>query len=287
MPTHSRATEVTIQHPGLDTGPAPEGHRFRVRLLAGFHLEQDGQALCTPHSLQGVVAFLGVRGRSSRAEVAGTLWPDVPEAKARASLRTVLWRLHRLTDVPLVEGRDVLALSSAAHVDVQAFVVDARCALDGRDGVYRGSPMSSLAGMGELLPGWYEDWVLFERERLRQLQMHALEAIAQRLTRAQRYAEAIEAALAAVRLEPLRESATRTLIAAHLAEHNVVEAVRQFESFRDGLNSELGVGPTADLERLVRSGLRRHAVPGTDAGVAGDQLAADVPDRPVVEPAQE
>src|SRR4029450_13229953 len=89
-----------------------------------------------------------------------------------------------------------------------------------------GSSLPALTVMGELLPGWYEDWVLFERERLRQLQMHALEAIAGRLTAERGFAGGIGGGRAAVRLEPLRESATRALIAAHLAENNVVEAVR-------------------------------------------------------------
>jgi hypothetical protein len=58
---------------------------------------------------------------------------------------------------------------------------------------------------GELLPGWYDDWVMFERERLRQLQLHALETMAHRLAKEHRYADAVDVALAAVRLEPLRE----------------------------------------------------------------------------------
>lgn len=233
---------------------APGHHRFHLRLLDGFSLEQDGGALRTPHSVRRLVAFLGVRGRSSRAEIAGTLWPDVPETRAQASLRTVLWRLHRLTASPLVSGQESLELSDCVGVDVRTFVATARRVLHDYDGALNGSALPALSIVGELLPGWYEDWVLFERERLRQLQMHALEAIAKRLITAKRYAEAIEAAMAAVRLEPLRESATRALIAAHLAENNVVEAVRLFESFRAGLTSELGVEPTPDLERLVQFG---------------------------------
>jgi DNA-binding SARP family transcriptional activator len=240
-------------------GSVPGGHHIQLRLLDGFSVEQDGRAVRMPQSLRRLVAFLGVRGRCCRVEIAGTLWPDVPETRAQASLRTVLWRLQRLTARPLVtgqgcDGRESLALADGVAVDVRTFVATAQAVLNHGDGPLNGSPLRTLNIMGELLPGWYDDWVLFERERLRQLQMHALEAIAERLTAAKRYSEAIEAAMAAVRLEPLRESAMRTLIAAHLAENNVVEAVRQFESFRDGLNSELGVEPTPDLERLVRSG---------------------------------
>jgi DNA-binding SARP family transcriptional activator len=85
------------------------------------------------------------------------------------------------------------------------------------------------------------------------LQLHALELTAQALTCEGRYAEAIEAAMAAVRLEPLRESATRVLIEVHLAEDNVVEAIRRLEFFRKSLASELGVEPTEELVQLVRS----------------------------------
>ncbi|HEU4946125.1 MAG TPA: BTAD domain-containing putative transcriptional regulator [Kribbella sp.] len=250
---------------------AGDQDRFQLQLLDGFSLVQEGRVLAMPNSVRRLIAFLGVRGRCCRAEVAGTLWPDVPETRAQASLRTVLWRLQRLTPRPLVTGRPVqevlpdgrviecdglesLALTGSVSVDVSTFVATARRVLDNGAGESGESPLPTLNIMGELLPGWYEDWVLFERERLRQLQMHALEALANRLTVAGRYAEAIEAAMAAVRLEPLRESATRALIVAHLAEHNVVEAVRRFESFRDGLTSELGVAPTSDLEGLIRSG---------------------------------
>jgi DNA-binding SARP family transcriptional activator len=235
--------------------PSAEEPRVHLRLLDGFCLEQGARTVRTPNSVRRLIAYLGVRGRCGRVEIAGTLWPDVPESRAQASLRTVLWRLHRLTDRPLVSGGDTLSLANFVVVDVRTFVATARCVLSDGSGALQGTPVTALTMMGELLPGWYEDWVLFERERLRQLQMHALEAIAERLTVAKRYAEAIEAAMVAVRLEPLRESATRALIAAHLAENNVVEAVRKFESFRDELTNELGVEPTPELERLVQAGL--------------------------------
>ncbi len=249
--------EAAAPGAGNGSGPAPAG--FDLRLLDGFSLEQDGRVLRMPHSARRLVAFLGVRGRCGRVEIAGTLWPDVPESRAQASLRTVLWRLNRLTARPLVTGQESLALSSGVVVDVRMFVATAWRVLNDSDALNGSSPLSALTTMGELLPGWYEDWVIFERERLRQLQMHALEAVAKQLIKAERYAEAIEAAMAAVRLEPLRESATRALITAHLAENNVIEALRQFETFRDGLTSELGVAPTPDLERLVRSGLEGEA----------------------------
>jgi hypothetical protein len=69
----------------------------------------------------------------------------------------------------------------------------------------------------DLLPDWYDDWVLLEAEDWRRLRLHALEALAGRLIALGRWGEAANAAGAAVRAEPLRESARAALIQAHLA----------------------------------------------------------------------
>lgn len=272
MSTHLSSGRSSV---AFDTVAAPSSHvgnRFQLSLLDGFYLERDGQALWIPHSARRLVAYLGIRGRSGRVEIASTLWPDVPETKAQASLRTVLWRLHRLTADPMVSGREELALSAMVDADVQTFLAVAHRTVGNGNGNGNGAsdqlPTPLLSAHGELLPGWYEDWVLFERERLRQLQMHALEAAATQLTATGRYAEAIEAALAAVRLEPLWEAATRALIVAHLAENNVVEALRCFESFRDNLAAELGVRPTLELEQLVQACLHRPSMyAGRDSAI--------------------
>jgi DNA-binding SARP family transcriptional activator len=100
--------------------------------------------------------------------------------------------------------------------------------------------------------GWYDDWVLSEAEDWRQLRLHALEALADRLTAIGRWGEAADAAGAAVRAEPLRESANAALIRVHLAEGNQSEAVRQFDRYRALLDAELGLEPTPRLRRLVQ-----------------------------------
>ena len=87
--------------------------------------------------------------------------------------------------------------------------------------------------------------MLLERERVRQLRMHALEALAEKLAAAGRYGEAVQAAYAAVVAEPLRESAHRAVVRVHLVEGNVAEAVRAYDSFRTMLAEELGVAPSS------------------------------------------
>jgi DNA-binding SARP family transcriptional activator len=104
----------------------------------------------------------------------------------------------------------------------------------------------------DLLPDWYEDdWVVVHRERYHHLRLHALEAMCERLTATQRYGEAVEAGLAAVRAEPLRESAHQALVKVHLAEGNRYEATRQYQSCRRLLRNELGLEPSPRLQALL------------------------------------
>jgi DNA-binding SARP family transcriptional activator len=98
---------------------------------------------------------------------------------------------------------------------------------------------------------WYDDWVILARERFRQARLHALEALCLSLASSGRYAEAAEAGLAAVAGEPLRESAHRALIQAHLAQGNPGEAIRQYRLCRRLLHEQLGLEPSPQLDELV------------------------------------
>ena len=111
----------------------------------------------------------------------------------------------------------------------------------------------SLSALGrELLPDWTEDWVLLERERWRQVSLHALENLCRKFVTLQRFGAAIQAGLAAVSLEPLRESAQRALIEAHVAEGNRCEAIRQYRMYESLLKRELDLSPSPQLTLLVR-----------------------------------
>ena len=103
----------------------------------------------------------------------------------------------------------------------------------------------------EILPGWYDDWVLVEAEAWRQVRLHALEALADSLSKRRQYADAATAALAAVKAEPLRESPRAALIRVHIAEGNPSEALREFAQYGELLRLELGIEPTERLRALV------------------------------------
>ncbi|SDX30389.1 DNA-binding transcriptional activator of the SARP family [Geodermatophilus africanus] len=231
--------------------PAP-----RVGLLDGFRIETacPGRTVrrdVVPPAVQRLVACVCFAGRPGRSAVAGQLWGDVSEDQAQASLRSALWRLGRLAPGLLDTAGGALALAPGVRADVReladwaATVRDPRTPLDDLT-----LPRPDLDG--DLLPGWHDDWVLIERERLRQLRLYALETLGARLAAAGRPAEAVEAALAAVRSEPLRESAHRLLVRVHLAEGDVAAAVRTYRHFRTMLRDELGLDPSDRFTRLVQ-----------------------------------
>jgi DNA-binding SARP family transcriptional activator len=203
-------------------------------------------------SAQRLVAFMAIHRRAlRRAFVAGTLWPDTTDERAGASLRSALWRLNRPGRHVLEAGGSHLQLAPEVDVDLWGTTSLARGLLDGS------IPGELLDGCdvslsGDLLPEWYDDWVVIERERFRQLRLHALEALAEGLTLAGRFSDAIQAGLTAVASEPLRESAHRVLIQVYLAEGNSGEALREYRGFRDLVRDELGVSPSTQMMDLVR-----------------------------------
>jgi DNA-binding SARP family transcriptional activator len=240
----------------LDTRPTAEAQGAitpaRLALLGGFELTIGERDVPLPFNAQRLLAFLAIQEHPlQRLFVAGTLWPDTPEIRSSGNLRSTLWRVHRL-DADLIEASgQQLRLGTRVAVDaresaVLACRIIAGAALDER------TDLEPLFVEGELLPDCYDDWVVAQRERVRQLRLQALETLCSVLTGQGRYGQAVQAGLAAVFGEPLRESAERALINAHLAQGNVAEALRRYRRFRRLLFDELAIEPTSMLEDLVR-----------------------------------
>ena len=103
----------------------------------------------------------------------------------------------------------------------------------------------------DLLPDWYDDWLVTERERIRQLRLHMFERCACELIDQGRMAEAIQIGLRGIAMDPLRESAHRVVVIAHLAEGNVGEALSQYRRFAEVLDRELGLTPSERIDGLV------------------------------------
>lgn len=231
-----------------------------LHLFGGPYVVVDGCRTEVPEGSKRLLAFVAMRRRRvERRQIAGALWPIGADGRAAGNLRSALWRLRGAGIDILTADKWSLALHDDVVVDVHVVGEWASRLIEGRALAHDLAVSPSWGDALDLLPGWYDDWALLERERMRQRMLHALEALSRQLVCTGRYGEAVEAAMLAISAEPLRESAQRALIEAHLAEGNVVEGRRCYQAYRELLDRELGVTPSTELSVLLRPRQLRRA----------------------------
>jgi DNA-binding SARP family transcriptional activator len=226
-------------------------HRPRLGLLGGFSLKLGSEVVNLAPHLRRLLALLSLSDTAlARPYVAGALWGDSTERHALGSLRSALWKLRDNGFELIEQVGDSLRLSGHVDVDVRRATHLAR---DLMRGCFEEDSLELVEPplLSELLPGWYDDWVLVERERYRQLSLHALELLCEHLTEQSRFGPAVLAGLAAVSREPLRESGYRALIKAYLAEGNVCEAMHSYDQYTVIAARELGIGPSPRMRSLL------------------------------------
>jgi DNA-binding SARP family transcriptional activator len=226
-----------------------------ISLISDFELRYADLPITMAPSSQRLICFLALRNRAlRRSHVSSTLWLDSSESRANANLRSALWR------VPKPDGHTVVC-SSHTHVwlcqnvdvDLHRMINRAYTVIDRTQPDLEVADVTrDLSSFGDdVLPGWYDDWVIMERERFRQLRLHVLDRLAEQLLTIGRYGDAAQAALASVQAEPLRESAHRLLIRAHFQEGNIAEAIRQYDRYAFLLQTELHARPSSAMEQLM------------------------------------
>ncbi len=233
------------------TGAQPDGGTV-VHLLGSPYVSRPSGSWTVAEGSNRLLAFLALhRRRVERRYVAGCLWPDVDDVRAGGNLRSALWRLNAF-DVPLVRTeQSAIRLHEDVQVDVQLLGTWAARVIAGAQEPHDLAFCPWELDCTDVLPGWDDEWVQLERERVRQRLLHALESVTRELIRQNRCAEAVDVALVAVRADPLRESGQRVLIEAHLAEGNWAAASASLARFRALLAAELGVQPSPGLVALV------------------------------------
>lgn len=240
--------EEDLQQPGSE--PTPEGLQparraaVELRLLGGVALVVENRTVAVPTASARVIAYIALSAPNpvDRTKLGGVLWPDGSESRAAANLRSTLWRTRGVCNELLEITSQNVRLQPHVWLDIDN-PIDAWWRVDGAQ------PMPKM--IPELLPGWYDDWVVDERERVRQGVLHDLEASARALLDVGAAATAIDMALQAATYEPLRETPQRLLVEAHLLEGNVVEALRCFRSYASRLDAELGIRPSDAFAALI------------------------------------
>jgi DNA-binding SARP family transcriptional activator len=227
--------------------------RASLQLLGWWHLTRGGRPLHLGGREQRLTALLALRGRRPRTLVAATMWPDTVEDRARASLRTAIKRTQEHAPGLLEADRSTIGLSRDVRVDVNEVVRAMRAASARQQ--RNPAALLSLLESAELLPGWYDDWVLYEREKLEQTKVRTLEALATTAYESGDLHTALHAARAASRIEPLLDAMRSIVIKARLGLGDVSGAAQELRRYRRFLAQELGIEPPAELSALFE-GLR-------------------------------
>ena len=222
-------------------------------LLGGFQARAAGREIDVPgRKERALLAFLAipVGEPRSRDKLAGLLWSDRGDSQARDSLKQAIFKLRKSLDgvqpPPLVADREFVSLERAAvAVDVAEFEKligeGTMEALARAMALYRGDLLDGL----DLRDAAFDEWLLMERQRLRDLAREALAKLVDWCMSGGVLDQAATTARRLLSLDPLQEVAHRALMQIYAAQGQTALALKQYQLCRDVLQNELGVGPEA------------------------------------------
>ena len=233
---------------------------LEVRLLGQFEARLDGKPIEIPsRPAQSFLAYLlltaGIAHR--REKLAGMFWPESAETNARGYLRQTLWRVRKVieADGSVYFAADDLSISFLPTSD---YWLDAS-ALE-RDGdlaacvsVYR----------GDLLPGFYDDWVTLERERLRAIFERKMGRLLDQCLTGKQWRETLEWGERWIALGGAPEAAYRALMVAYAELDDAAGAAAAYQRCVKALRDDLGVEPGAETRALyekIRTGGERPPI---------------------------
>ncbi len=240
--------------------PTTTASPYSLTMLGRFRLARGIKPIELPDAIKRVIALLALAdGPVERSAVAGRLWPDFSEVRARSNLRTALWRCPEASDV-IISTRHHLALSSEVEVDLTHMLDQLAEASRHPE---QEPPEECLDALShDLLAGWDADWLDVVRERTRQRTFRLLDRLVEgRIDEGDPFG-AIDLALRFIPLDPFREPTHAGLLRAYIAAGNRSAAVRHYSSFAERLMRELGLAPSEELTAIVRDLLGVPHPPG-------------------------
>jgi len=237
---------------------------FHLTLLGGFELRSDsGRVVHLPtRKSEALLAYLALAPQRGYAREALTvlLWGDVSDQSAGASLRQTLFLIRKTLDqnVIVTEGRSVALAPGALEIDVVEFercgANDGPAALERAAEFYRGDLLAGIA----VNESSFEEWLLAERERLRERYIDVLTRLVTIYGERGNPDRAIQAALRLAALDPLEEATHRALMRLYANAGRRAAALRQYQSCVSVLQRELGAEPAAETKEIYRDILQRQ-----------------------------
>jgi len=226
-----------------------------VRLLGQFEVLRDGERVTIPtRNAQALFAYLVINvGKTHRRErLAGLLWPNSSEDNARSNLRHELWRLRKVlqTGGESYFIADDLSISINQH---SPFALDVeKLKSVPADGTTEALINALTVYRGELLPGFYDEWVLLERDRLVALYEARIARLLDILQIEQRWVEVIDWGTRWIALGQWPEPAYRALMAAYANTGDASKAVLIYERYAQALQKEMGMKPSEPTQALYK-----------------------------------
>jgi non-specific serine/threonine protein kinase len=224
---------------------------LEIRLLGQFDLKHNCAPVEIPsRSAQSLLSYLllntGIAHR--REKLAGLLWPDATEANARSYLRKALWQARKsLAFDTLGGGEYLLADDISITFNTNAdYWLDADALKDKKAEAMSVEELIEAvsAYQGELLPGFYEEWVSLERERLQAIFENKMQVLLDRLVAPRRWAATLDWGERWIALGSMPEPAYRALMVAHAALGNIAKVAATYGRCVQTLREELGVEPS-------------------------------------------
>ncbi|HSD82768.1 MAG TPA: BTAD domain-containing putative transcriptional regulator, partial [Anaerolineae bacterium] len=226
-----------------------------VKLLGQFDIQLNDQPIEIPsRPAQTLFAYLALHpGTAFRREMlAGLIWPEANESNARSNLRHALWRIRKALGEPA--GQDYFSADDLTLT----FNPDPGCWIDA---VLLGGKANAgtaprtleeqvAAYQGELLPGFYDDWITIERERLQSAFENKIEALIERLGREKHWPDVIEWAEHWIKFGTAPEPAYRALMTAHAQAGHKAKVKEAYQRCAEALQREFGVVPSDETQAL-------------------------------------
>lgn len=259
-------------------------HTIQIDLLGGLRVRQGDQVI-TRFSTQKTAALLAYLAfQASRASSRGKpqpreqliemLWPSSALQAGRASLSMALSSLRHQLEPPGVPSATVLIADRfAVHLNPEVVETDVARFEKAMESARRtASPIERAAYLrevvesysGSLLPGFYEDWIAAEQQRLASLCYQAVHQLIRYEVRAGDATRALDHARRLVQLDPLREEAHHDLMRLLAASGQPAAALQQFREMEEILRREIGAAPSTASRQLAREIEQLGAAPLPD-----------------------
>jgi predicted ATPase/DNA-binding SARP family transcriptional activator len=226
---------------------------LEAHFLGRFDVRIDGSPIeISSRKAQSLLAYLmlNLEVQHRREKVAGILWPETDEATARSKLRYSLWQLRKA-----VGGQYILADKISLTINPEAdFWFDGAVLEEAPGERLTTEGLQQVVSIyeGELLPGFYEDWVSLERERLQAIFERKIGMLLERLVIEERWREVLEWGEKWISLGQTPESAFQALMVAHSQLGDTSSAVRIYQRCVTTLDEQLGVEPSRETKEIYQ-----------------------------------